>query len=129
MVQGVRDTRLEESKPLDSDSEVVIISGEVFTRFRTAISFSLRRQPAVDRRWEYSPFVRLRTRLQRRSESTKPSSNLSTPSRMERNRSSGLRTREKALRSVSEMLSITPECSGFGGWATCWCMWTCCEAS
>ena len=42
MVERVSDARLEEAKALDRDSEVVVVPSEIFTRFRVAVSFSLR---------------------------------------------------------------------------------------
>ena len=72
------------------------------------------------------PLVLPRIRPNNRSVNTRPSSNLSTSSLMERNLSSGLRTRVKAFNNVSEILSMMPcPCSFPGGCATCWCIWTC----
>lgn len=57
MVQRVCDARLQEAQPLYGDGKVVIVPREIFTRFRTAISFSLRRQPAA-----YHKIIRLTIR-------------------------------------------------------------------
>jgi hypothetical protein len=62
------------------------------------------------------PLVLFLIRLNSRSDVFKPSSNLSTPSRMTRNRSSGFLTLEKAFNNVSDILSIIlGEDSGPGG--------------
>ena len=42
VVQGVGDPRLEEAQALHSDGKVVVVAREIFTRFRVAVSFSLR---------------------------------------------------------------------------------------
>lgn len=39
MVEGICDARLEEAEALDGDRQVVVVRGQVFTRFRVAISF------------------------------------------------------------------------------------------
>ena len=42
MVERVSDARLEEAEALDRDGEVVVVPSKIFTRFRVAVSFSLR---------------------------------------------------------------------------------------
>ena len=42
MVERVGDARLEEAEALDRDGEVVVVAGQIFSRFGIAISFSLR---------------------------------------------------------------------------------------
>ena len=42
MIQRVCNPRFQESKTLNSNSEIVIVGSQIFTRFRIAISFSLR---------------------------------------------------------------------------------------
>ena len=42
MVQRVGNPRLQESQTLHGDGEVVVVARKIFTRFRIAVSFSLR---------------------------------------------------------------------------------------
>lgn len=72
-----------------------------------------------------SPPVRVLARPHSRSTLLRPSSKRSMLSRTSRNRSSGLRTLEKVLSQVSDMLSrMDAGGSGPGGWALCLCMVT-----